>query len=374
MSDFAKRVIRWQQRHGRHDLPWQGTRDPYRIWLSEVMLQQTQVATVLPYYQRFLDHYADVEALAAATEGEVLRLWSGLGYYARARNLHRAARTVADCGSFPGSAAAIAELPGLGRSSAAAIAVFAYGERAAILDGNVKRVLARAFAVEGFPGEASVTRTLWELAESLLPPSRIEAYTQGLMDLGATVCTRGTPRCPECPLAQACIARRDGREAELPTARKSKPLPLRRARWLVLQRAGKILLERRPASGVWGGLLAFPEIDDRGTAAACLRLAGERPPRVKRLPLVEHGFSHFRLQARPVLCDLPPQSPARAEQSGALWLAPRQAMDEAIPAPVRRVLASLLVSFPGETAASGPAKRRRVSAARGRSRVRGDPA
>lgn len=320
MRQFAPRLIAWQRRHGRHDLPWQGTRDPYRIWLAEVMLQQTQVETVIPYYRRFLARFPDVSSLAAATEDEVLRLWSGLGYYARGRNLHAAARAVAARGGFPRSAESLEALPGVGRSTAAAIAVFAFGRRAAILDGNVKRVLARRFGVQG--GKAQ-----WELAVKLLPQRGVRGYTQALMDLGATVCTRSRPACERCPVAQACVARREGRIAELPAARARQPLPLRRANWFVYVRGGEVLLERRPGAGLWGGLWAFPEARLPAT------------PRGRKLPALEHGFTHFRLRAQPWLCRLRGPTP---EAAGRLWLDMTEATGAAVPAPVRRLLRSLL--------------------------------
>ena len=313
---FADKLIAWQRRHGRHDLPWQGTRDPYRIWLSEVMLQQTQVSAVIPYYQRFLARFPDVHALAQASEEEVLELWSGLGYYARGRNLHRAAREIAAHG-FPRTAAAIAKLPGVGRSTAAAIAAFAYGERAAILDGNVKRVLARAF---GLTDEGA----LWEQAERLLPKRGVERYTQALMDLGATLCTRGAPRCARCPVARNCIARREGRIAELPPPRKRRELPQREVTWLVLRHDGAVLVERRPSPGIWGGLWCFPE------------LRGAAPVRATRLAPIEHGFTHFRLRIRPLLHDVR-RAPARQGR----WLRLEEAERAALPAPVKTLLARL---------------------------------
>ncbi len=205
---FSARLLAWHRHHGRHDLPWQGTRDAYRIWVAEIMLQQTQVAAVIPYYRRFLQRFPDIAALAGAPQDEVLRLWSGLGYYSRARNLQRTAQLVQEHhgGGFPRALDKIEALPGIGRSTAAAIAAFAYGTRAAILDGNVKRVLARHFAVAGFPGEKRVENRLWQLAEQLLPARAIGRYTQAIMDLGATLCTRGQPRCADCPLAQSCQA------------------------------------------------------------------------------------------------------------------------------------------------------------------------
>jgi A/G-specific adenine glycosylase len=308
---FAQQLIAWQRRHGRRSLPWQGTRDPYRIWLSEVMLQQTQVAAVIPYYQRFLEKYSTVEALAAASEDEVLRLWAGLGYYARGRNLHKAAVQIARDG-FPRTAQTIAELPGVGRSTAAAIAAFAFGERAAILDGNVKRVLARRFGAEG---------DLWTLAERLLPREDIETYTQALMDLGATVCTRA-PKCEACPVRQPCIARKTGRIAELPAPRPKKVLPLRKTRWFVYVDRGRVLLERRPSPGIWGGLWCFPE---RALAKAAT---------TRKLEPIEHGFTHFRLRIEPLLIEAAPRN-------GGLWLDFDEARAAAIPTPVKKLLQDL---------------------------------
>jgi len=317
MPSFAESLVRWQRHYGRHDLPWQRTRDPYRVWLSEVMLQQTQVATVIPYYRRFLERFPDVRALARAQEEEVLRLWSGLGYYARGRNLHAAAKAVVSMGAFPRSAEALRELPGVGRSTAAAIAVFAFGRRAAILDGNVKRVLARRF---GVADEAAQ----WALAGRLLPRRDLRSYTQALMDLGATVCTRAKPKCGDCPVARSCVARREGRISELPASKLRAALPLRRTTWYVQVDAGKVLLERRPAKGLWGGLWTFPE----------KRPSGART--VQRLPELEHGFTHFRLRARPVLC-----SAVNGAGPGQRWMDMAEAPEAAIPTPVRRVLMAL---------------------------------
>ena len=310
---FAQKLIAWQRRHGRHDLPWQGTRDPYRIWLSEVMLQQTQVSAVIPYFNRFVERFPSIEALARASQDEVLQLWSGLGYYARGRNLRKAAREIERNG-FPRTAEAIAGLPGIGRSTAAAIAVFAFGERAAILDGNVKRVLARSFGTE---------ENLWGLAEQLLPQKHVEIYTQGLMDLGATVCTRN-PECGRCPVKARCVARKSGRIGELPAPRARKALPLRKATWYVYRCAGKVLLERRPSAGIWGGLWCFPE-------KALLKTSGAR-----RLQPVDHGFTHFRLRIQPLLCNAKPR-----EGGGRLWIDLQEARNAAVPTPVRALLDKL---------------------------------
>jgi len=331
MRDFAAKVAAWQRRHGRHDLPWQGTRDPYRVWLSEIMLQQTQVAAVMPYYLRFLERYPDVRALARADEDAVLRLWSGLGYYARARNLHAAAKLVARRGAFPRTVEALQEMPGVGRTTAGAIAVFALGRRAPILDGNVRRVLSRAFG----SGDG-----LWARAEALVPPRGVRAYTQGLMDLGATVCTRASPRCDRCPLARGCVARREGRIGELPARRAAKALPVRRATWLVLLSGTEVLLERRPSPGLWGGLWTFPELRGRSARAACRSEYGcEVGAPVKLAPL-EHGFTHFRLLAQPLRCAVRSRSPA-AQAGGRRWLDLRAAVDAAVPVPVRAVLKGL---------------------------------
>jgi A/G-specific adenine glycosylase len=315
---FAEEIVRWQRRHGRRDLPWQGTRDPYRIWLSEVMLQQTQVATVIPYYLRFMQKYPTVQALAAASEEDVLVLWAGLGYYARGRNLHQAARRIAEHG-FPTSSDALGRLPGVGRSTAAAIAVFAYGERAAILDGNVKRVLARYFGIEGWPGEKAVEAKLWQRAGELLPKRHIEIYTQAVMDLGATVCAR-MPRCEACPVSASCKARKSGRVASIPAARPRKALPTKEAKWLVLRNKGRVLLERRPSAGVWAGLWSFPE-----------------RPRVRgrELPTIEHGFTHFRLRIRPFLAE------KKTHLVTGRWWTLDEALRAAIPAPVKRLLQTL---------------------------------
>jgi A/G-specific adenine glycosylase len=343
VPDIARALLAWQRGHGRHGLPWQATRDPYRIWVSEVMLQQTQVETVIPYYERFLARFPDLWALADAEEDEVLRLWSGLGYYARARNLHRAARTVARelGGRFPDTAEGLARLPGLGRSSAAAIAAFAFGRREAILDGNVKRVFARFFGVGGYPGERRVEARLWRLAAQELPRRGIGRYTQALMDLGATVCVRGRPRCAACPLAAWCVALRDGRIAELPAPRPRRPSPERAVTWLVLMHAGRVLLERRPAPGLWGGLWAFPETGARGLAAFCRREFGCEPRPARRLDVLEHQFTHFLLRATPVVVDLRKAPPTAAQSPGRLWLDLDDARSAAVPAPVKTLLARL---------------------------------
>lgn len=340
---FAARLIAWQKQHGRHGLPWQETRDPYAVWLSEIMLQQTQVATVIPYYRRFLARFPDIAALAAAGEDEVLALWSGLGYYSRGRNLHRAARLIAERhgGEFPREFADIQALPGIGRSTAAAVSAFAFGRRCAILDGNVKRVLARCFGIEGYPGDKAVENALWALAESLLPQDGIESYTQGLMDLGATLCTRGRPRCGDCPLSEPCVARRNGRTAELPQRKARPALPEKQTAMLVLLDGGEILLEKRPPMGIWGGLWSLPEVAmDADPAQAALERYGVEARDFDALPIVQHTFTHFRLHIQPLRAEVV-RLRSEARQCGAMWLALPEALGAALPAPVKKLLGAI---------------------------------
>ncbi len=341
-GSFARCLMAWHAQHGRHDLPWQNTRDPYRIWLSEIMLQQTQVEAVIPYYARFLARFPDLASLAAAATDEVMALWSGLGYYARARNLHKAAQAVMQVhgGVFPRSAEEIATLPGIGRSTAAAIAAFAFGERAAILDGNVKRVLCRVFAIEGFPGEKVVENRLWALAEALLPEQGVDIYIQAQMDLGATLCTRGRPACGRCPLAQRCGALAAGKVASLPTPRPRKAVPHRSQRVMVIVAAGRVLLERRPAAGIWGGLLSLPELGEAESPAVWLhaRLGlREDTVQVQALAPEPHAFTHFTLDLQPLRVDLEIQ-PQRVCEAEVVWQSLEQLADAALPAPIRRIL------------------------------------
>ena len=331
---FTEQLVAWQKVSGRHDLPWQNTRDAYRIWLSEIMLQQTQVSTVIPYYLRFLDSFPTVTALAAAPIEAVIEHWAGLGYYARARNLHKCAQQVATRfgGEFPASAEQLEELPGIGRSTAAAVAAFAFGQRAAILDGNVKRVLCRQFGIEGFPGQATIHRQLWELAESLLPENDIERYTQGLMDLGATLCTRSRPRCGDCPVAADCVARRDGRQGELPASKPRAAVPERTSTFVLLTDGARLLLERRPPSGLWGGLLVPPEGDPASVAARFGLALGEP----QALPPFKHTFTHFRLTLEPVLCAVAGAS--GLAEPGLEWVELSRAADAGVPAPIRKLI------------------------------------
>lgn len=334
VPEFADRLVAWQKAAGRHDLPWQNSRDPYRIWLSEIMLQQTRVATVIPYFKRFLARFPTLQELAEASPEVVSEHWAGLGYYARARNLHRCARQIVavHAGKFPESTAALSALPGIGRSTAAAIAVFAFGSRAAILDGNVKRVLCRRFGISGNPAQAAMDRELWTLAERLLPESDCEAYTQGLMDLGATVCTRSRPRCGGCPLGASCRARLEGRQGELPTPRPRVKLPERRATFMLISDGQRLLLERRAPSGLWSGLLVPPE----GDAAAVLARLGLVANRLQPLAPVRHAFTHFRLTLEPVFCLVQP--PPAAGEPGLIWVALDAAATAGVPAPIRKLI------------------------------------
>jgi A/G-specific adenine glycosylase len=349
--DFSARVIAWQREHGRHHLPWQSGRDAYRIWLSEVMLQQTQVATVLPYFARFVDAFPDVGALAAAPIGRVLEHWSGLGYYRRAHHLHAAARQVVDRfgGTMPTDAATLATLPGIGRSTAAAIAAFASGERGAILDGNVKRVLARHAGIGGHPGAPATAALLWREAEARLPDAAadtharphdgaIEAYTQGLMDLGATLCTRSNPSCVKCPVAQDCVARAEGRVHELPSPRPRKALPERAALALVIVRDARVLFERRPETGVWSGLWSLPEARVEADAAHEATTRFDLHVRATHaLPPLRHVFTHFALTLHPVRLHVD-ASRMLADGERHCWIERERLARAALPSPIRRIV------------------------------------
>lgn len=343
---FSATVIEWQQQHGRHALPWQNTTDAYRIWLSEIMLQQTQVAAVLTYYARFLARFPTLGALAAAPSEDVMALWSGLGYYARARNLHACAKRVAAeyGGVFPSDPALLAQLPGIGRSTAAAISAFSSGTRAAILDGNVKRVFARVFGVDQYPGIKQVEDALWRRAEALLPQAGIERYTQGLMDLGATLCTRSRPDCPRCPLRDRCVAFATGRTAELPVRKPKKTHPEKRAAMLVVVDGGQVLLEQRADSGIWGGLLSLPEVNGHAAfddampdALAAAGRFGVVEEVQALLPLV-HVFTHYKLHIHPHRVDLEKRA---AAQPGYVWWDLANIEQAPLPAPVKKLLAQL---------------------------------
>jgi A/G-specific adenine glycosylase len=338
---FSQRIIDWQGAHGRHDLPWQNA-DVYRVWVSEIMLQQTQVATVIPYYLRFIGAFPDIATLAAASQDAVLAHWSGLGYYARGRNLHRAAGIIQEkySGEFPHSFDDILELPGIGRSTAAAICTLARHERRAILDGNVKRVLARHLGIEGWPGGKQVETYLWKQSEALLPQHDIAVYTQGLMDLGASICTRSKPKCANCPIQNDCAARLTGRAETLPTPRPRKAIPHKCASLLLLMQGEEILLEKRPPAGIWGGLWCLPQFDDGASALAWCEKHGLPIACKTALPEFTHTFTHFRLSISPLRVDLR-HKPSRAMEPGMAWLDVGDARRAAIPSPVRGLLETL---------------------------------
>lgn len=334
-SSFAERLLAWHQLHGRHDLPWQQPRDAYRVWVSEIMLQQTRVETVRDYFKRFTARFPDVATLAAAPLDDVLACWSGLGYYARARNLHAAARRIVDefNGRLPNDTDALNGLPGIGRSTAAAIIAQAFDRRAVILDGNVKRVLARHAAVEGWPGRPAVERALWHEAERRTPRHSAAAYTQAIMDLGAAVCKPRGPECAACPVAADCLARQRGRQHEIPQARPARTLPERDARFLVLRdRRGRVLLERRPPAGIWGGLWCLPELSGGAEVPIGRTLPPPNP--------IRHVFSHFALNMTFDHRRGNRTPPAVAEDS-ARWLTTEQALELGLPRPIRTILATL---------------------------------
>jgi len=340
---FAARVVEWQREHGRNTLPWQSTRDPYRVWLSEIMLQQTQVATVLAYYDRFTARFADVRALAAAEPAEVLAAWSGLGYYSRARNLHRCAQVVVaeHGGEFPTRSEALARLPGIGRSTAAAIAAFCFGERVAILDGNVKRVLARVLAFEGDLAEARAERALWAEASALLPAHDIASYTQGLMDLGATICTARAPHCLLCPVHAVCAAARAGTQERYPIKSRRLVRGRRENVWLELRWRDAVWLVERAPRGVWAGLWSLPEVDSIDALASTT--AGW-PGSGEVLDPFVHVLTHFDWHLQPVRWTFPAATrasalaPMLAAWPGGRWLATDAALALGLPAPLRKRL------------------------------------
>ena len=346
-AEFAPRLLAWFAVHGRTTLPWQRDPTPFRVWVSEIMLQQTQVATVIPYYERFMARFPHAGALAAATLDEVLHLWTGLGYYARARNLHRAANEVLakHGGELPAHFEELAALPGIGRSTAGAIQALARGERHAILDGNVKRVLARVFGVEGWPGASAVTKRLWALAEDCTPASAVAAYTQAIMDLGATVCLPRRPRCDDCPFAGSCVAHATGRQAELPARRPARAA--RRVRrtlmLLAVSDAGEVLLEKRPPQGLWGGLYVLPMFDDAAAAAnfVAQRLRGDAA-RLRDLAPLRHSFTHFDLDIAPLCAGV---APGRAALEGDryLWYNSRAPQAVGLAAPVEKLVRACVV-------------------------------
>ena len=336
---FARRLLAWASEHGRTGLPWQRDRDPYRVWVAEIMLQQTQVTTVIPYFERFMAEFPTLRSLADADTDRVLAAWSGLGYYARARNLHATARRIRDehAGEFPRAFEAVVALPGIGRSTAGAILATAFDERHPILDGNCRRVYARHAGIDGPPQSARTSAALWEVAERHTPPADARAYTQAIMDLGSTVCTRTDPACDRCPVAGDCVARRENRIDELPAKARPKPRPVRDAVFAVVRDpAGAVLFERRPDKGVWGGLWCLPWLDARDAAAAYAAEHGATEAR--DLPGLHHVFTHFELRIAPVEYRADGARPHTRER---IWAASGDWHALALPTPVRRVLDAL---------------------------------
>ena len=337
---FSDTVLAWYEQHGRKHLPWQQDITPYRAWVSEIMLQQTQVTTVIPYFQRFMQRFPDVQALAAAGQDDVLHLWTGLGYYARGRNLHKCAQTVVEQygGEFPRSVVQLSELPGIGRSTAGAIASISMGIQAPILDGNVKRVLTRFFAVEGWPGITPVQNELWQLATELTPDHNTRQYTQAMMDLGATLCSRSKPGCGLCPLAPQCKAHAQGREKDFPYSKPKKDKPVKETVMLMLRAPdGQILLRQRPQNGIWGGLFSFPEIAQLEDTQSWLATHQADTAETEVLDGFRHTFSHYHLDITPVLVRLSKPLTGVGEDTEH-WYNPEKPSEIGLAAPVKKLL------------------------------------
>ncbi|MGB7816627.1 MAG: A/G-specific adenine glycosylase [Methylotenera sp.] len=342
MATFADKIIAWQKLHGRHDLPWQSTRniatDPYAIWVSEVMLQQTQVAAVIGYYAKFMQRFPTIAALANSSQEEVLQSWSGLGYYSRARSLHNAAQKIIDefSGIFPTQFNDILSLPGIGRSTAAAISTFALSTPQPILDGNVKRVFARHFNIAGWPSAPKIEQQMWQIAVRENPAIEAVAYTQGLMDLGATLCTRTKPECGACPVSISCEALEKNLVHALPTPKPRKVIPEKNTTMLVLMNGDEVMLEKRPPTGIWGGLWSFPEINI-DTKSDDINLQNASP-----LNKLTHTFTHFKLHIQPLLARVTKQS-WQVEEPRTIWLSLDDAIGAAIPTPIRKILQNLKI-------------------------------
>jgi A/G-specific adenine glycosylase len=349
MTSFSKRLIDWQKRLGRRNLPWQNSSDPYHVWLSEIMLQQTQVATVIPYYLRFLKRFPKLDVLAAASVEEVMAYWSGLGYYARARNLYACAKMLAahHASCFPREPEKIAALPGIGRSTANAIAVFCFDARVPILDGNVKRLLCRHAGIEGWPGTPAIENELWHRAALLLPKTEVATYIQAQMDLGATICTRSRPVCSACPVTGDCLARCTGRTQQLPTARPRKALPAREITVLILSVHDRVLLLPRPPIGIWGGLLSLPEVPEGSSAEAETQRLGYKLLGTQSLAPTVHAFTHFRLTMYPLRCKVQPLQKIEiaVEPTGTRWLLAQELAQAPLPAPIRKLLAAAIPDY-----------------------------
>ena len=344
---FQRLLLRWFDRYGRKDLPWQKNKTPYRVWISEIMLQQTQVSTVMSYFERFIAKFPDVGSLATADEDAVFHIWTGLGYYQRARHLQIAAKKIFEHGGiFPDEQAQLEALPGIGRSTAGAILSIAFEKKATILDGNVKRVLTRLHGITEWPGEKKVTEQLWQLAEQFTPNKRCADYSQAIMDLGATLCVRGKPVCTQCPFEKYCVARSKGIEKTLPHSKPRKTLPVKQSALLILQKQPHVvLLEKRPAKGIWAGLWSLPEIHDKPTAATlrktCLNQLKLRVKTIQFGDIFRHTFTHYHLDILPVFLQVEETSHKTIEDKQKIWYNLRQSQQIGMPAPVKLLLNKL---------------------------------
>lgn len=346
-ADFQTRLLQWFDLHGRKQLPWQQDKSPYRVWISEIMLQQTQVSTVIPFFERFVSRFPDINALAAAKEDEVLHLWTGLGYYHRARNLQQAAKNIlADHqGIFPDTLDALLHLPGIGRSTAGAILSIAFQKAFPIMDGNVRRVLTRLHGITEWPGEKEINETLWKLAETYTPTKRVAEYTQAMMDLGATLCRRSKPSCHTCPFKTDCIAHHKGLENQIPRAKPKKAIPVRQATFLILQQANTVLLQKRAGEGVWRGLWSFPEITGKTTLAqikkACRQLVNLAPQKIMLGDAFRHTFSHYHLDITPAFINITTAHKKSLEAPQQIWYNLQETDTIGLPAPVKLLLSTL---------------------------------
>jgi len=344
MDSFSKILIHWHKKYGRHELPWQQEPNPYHVWLSEIMLQQTQVTTVIPYYNRFLERFPTIKLLAKADIDDVLSHWAGLGYYARGRNLHRTAKIICDNfdGELPADKEDLLTLPGVGRSTAGAIMALAFKQHHAILDGNVKRVLCRFYAVNGWPGESAVEKQLWRLAEGLTPEINVARYTQAIMDLGATICTRSKPQCDICPVSLECLAWKRELQDKYPARKPKKTTPLRETVFLLLEnKRGEILLQKRPATGIWGGLWCFPECSPDDDIEQCLLAkTGFSGSVIQKLSIIKHSLTHFRMEILPVHLKVKQCNNVK-EMSEQQWCSSGDALKFGVPAPVKNLLLTM---------------------------------
>ncbi|WP_075184811.1 A/G-specific adenine glycosylase [Teredinibacter haidensis] len=344
MPTFAQKLLKWFDQYGRKNLPWQQPIHPYRVWVSEIMLQQTQVETVIPYFNRFLERFPTLESLANAPLDDVLHLWTGLGYYARARNLHKCAQTVQaeHQGQMPSDVESLEALPGIGRSTAAAIASIAYEQSTAILDGNVKRVLARHHAVDGWPGKPAVLNQLWQHAEQHMPKKRCRDYTQAIMDLGATVCTRSKPQCNQCPVVSTCQAHAQSNPQDYPGKKPKKTLPIKQIQMLLIHnKSGEVLLEQRPPTGIWGGLWSLPELQQTEDSKAHISEHIGKVSTHIEWPQLRHTFSHYHLDISPIAVKLAKVYPQIMENNRQLWYNLQQPQNLGLAAPVKKLLEQL---------------------------------